>query len=61
MSSTTDTAEIAATGGADKITVKYGDEIVSVYRGGSNFTIKLGEIKIDNATGMVKDTHGGIP
>ena len=44
--------------GAGKVTVKYGDEAVSVYRGGSDFTIKAGEIKIDKATGMVTSTHG---
>ncbi|OPX41848.1 hypothetical protein CLHUN_42800 [Ruminiclostridium hungatei] len=44
--------------GTASVTVKYGDEAVSVYRGGSNFTIKPKEIKIDNATGLVKDTHG---
>ena len=50
---------IEIVGGAGKaVTVKYGDEAVSVYRGGSDFTIKPGEIKIDKATGMVKDTHG---
>ena len=49
---------VKATEGAAKVTVKYGDEAVSVYRGGNSFTIKSGEIKIDSATGMVKDTHG---
>ncbi|MGN6711392.1 cellulose binding domain-containing protein [Anaerocolumna jejuensis] len=46
------------TKGAGKVTVRYGDEAVSVYRGGNNFTIKPGEIKVDKVTGIVKDTHG---
>ena len=45
-------------GTSKAVTVKYGDEAVSIYRGGSDFTLKPGEIKIDKATGMVKDTHG---
>jgi len=34
------------------------DSLVSVYRGGNDFTIKPGEIRIDQSTGMVKSAHG---
>ncbi|MGE5329543.1 MAG: fibronectin type III domain-containing protein [Deltaproteobacteria bacterium] len=51
-------AEPAGKGMLKSVTVKYGDKAVSIYRGGSDFTLKPGEIKIDKATGMVKDTHG---
>lgn len=33
---------------AKAVTVKYGDEAVSIYHVGSNFTVKSNEIKIDS-------------
>lgn len=45
-------------GGGGGVTVKYGNSNVNIYRGGSSFQVKSGEIKIDPATGFVKTTHG---
>lgn len=45
-------------GGFEAFTVKYSDEAVNIYRGGGDFTVELKDIKIDKATGLVKDTHG---
>jgi hypothetical protein len=40
-------------------TVEYaGNNNIPVYRGGGSFKVKPGEIRIDKATGLVKDTHG---
>ena len=40
------------------VTVRHGNQNVPAFRGGANFTIKPGEIRIDPTTGMVKSTHG---
>lgn len=40
------------------VTVNYKGAEVAVYRGGNDFTIKPGEVKIDSKTGLVKTTHG---
>ncbi|MGD8914513.1 MAG: hypothetical protein PVI97_12745 [Candidatus Thiodiazotropha sp.] len=33
-------------------------EKASVFRGGTDFTVKPNEVKIDKVTGLVKPTHG---
>jgi RHS repeat-associated protein len=42
----------------NSVDVAYDGKTVPVYRGGNDFTVKPGDIKIDKETGLVKTTHG---
>ena len=53
-----DDARAVAAGERTGVTVLYRGKEVNIYRGGSDFIIKPNEIKIDKATGLMKDTHG---